>query len=61
MRRIRRTTIWLFIALLLIGAGLLIFGHWVWFGGERLKASVAVYLMAAGFVIAFFREFFIRR
>jgi len=61
MRRIRRTTIWLVIALLLIGAGLLIFGHWLWFGGERQKASVAVYLMAAGAIIVFFREFSIRR
>jgi hypothetical protein len=57
----RGTTISLVIALLLIGAGLLIFGHWLWFGGERLNASVAVYLMAAGLVIVFVREFGIRR
>lgn len=61
VRAMRRTTIWLVIALLLIGAGLLLFGHWLWFGGERQKASVAVYLLAAGFVIAFVREFSIRR
>jgi hypothetical protein len=54
-------TIWLAIALLLVGAGLLIFGHWLWFGGDRQNASVAFYLMAAGLVIVLAREFGIRR
>ena len=57
----RGATIALIIALLLIGAGIFIFAHWLWFGGERQNASFAFFLMATGMIVAFGREFTIRR
>lgn len=62
MSRIRRgTTIALVIALLLVGAGLFIFGNWLF--GVLPKESVvaAALLIAGGLAILFVREWWMKR
>lgn len=56
-------TISLVIALLMVGAGLFIVGEWLVFGGVLRKDSVAIaaLLIAGGLVIAFVREWWMKR
>ena len=58
MRTISRAII-----LLMIGTGFFIVGRWLLFGGMLGKDTLAVaaLLAASGFVIAFVREFWIKR
>ena len=51
------------IILMMVGTGLFIVGKWLLFGGMLGKDTLAVaaLLAASGFVIAFVREFWIKR